>query len=129
MHLMLITKKIIESGADVILSGGEEWLLPEGEQGMFCEGKRKDGINLIDYAKQNGYKLVYNRKELLNIPDDVQKVLGVFAGHHTFNAKSEEELAKDQLPNYYPDAPTLAEMTKKAIEILSQNDSHFFLFL
>ncbi len=124
-----ITKKIIESGADVILSGGEEWLLPEGEQGKFCTGKRKDGINLIDYAKQNGYKIVYNRKELLNIPNNIQKVLGVFAGHHMFNAVSEEEQAKDQLPHYNSNAPTLAEMTKKAIEILSQNDSQFFLIV
>jgi alkaline phosphatase len=122
-----ITKKIIESGADVILSGGEEWLLPEGEGGKFCAGKRKDGINLIEYATQHGYKVVYDREELLNIPNNIQKVLGIFAGHHTFNAVNEEEQVKDQLTHYNSNAPTLAEMTKKAIEILSQNDSQFFL--
>ncbi|HEY6626366.1 MAG TPA: alkaline phosphatase, partial [Ignavibacteriaceae bacterium] len=38
-----ISKKIIESGADLIFSGGEENLLPLGVEGKFGQGKRKDG--------------------------------------------------------------------------------------
>ncbi len=122
-----IAKKIIESGADLILSGGEQLLIPKGVEGRHGPGKRKDGLNLIESAKKNGYYIVYNREELLNLPEDVEKVLGVFALHHTFNDKSEEELNKLSLPNYKTTAPTLAEMTEAAIKFLSKKEGHFFL--
>jgi alkaline phosphatase len=124
-----IAKKIIESETEIILSGGEELLLPAGMQGKHGMGKRKDGLNLIDIAKQNGYYVVFTRDELLSLPDDVEKVLGVFASGHTFNAKSEEELINRNLPNYFPIAPTMAEMTQIAIEILSKKGGNFFLVI
>ena len=122
-----ITKKICESGADVILSGGEEWLLPEGTEGRHGVGKRKDGINLIYYMRDQGYHVVYNREELLNVPGNVDKLFGVFALGHTFNDKTEEDLKELNLPNFKIDAPTLAEMTESAIDILSRNNRQFFL--
>ncbi|RKY90908.1 MAG: alkaline phosphatase [Ignavibacteriae bacterium] len=122
-----IAKKIIESGADLILSGGEQLLIPEGVEGRHGPGKRKDGLNLIERAKQEGYYIVYNREELLNLPKDEEKVLGVFALHHTFNDKSEEELRELGLPNYKTTAPTLAEMTDAAIKFLSKKEGNFFL--
>jgi len=122
-----IAKKIIESGDDLILSGGEQLLIPEGVEGRHGPGKRKDGLNLIERAKQEGYYIVYNREELLNLPKDEEKVLGVFALHHTFNDKSEEELRELGLPNYKTTAPTLAEMTDAAIKFLSKKEGNFFL--
>ncbi len=122
-----IAKKIIESGADLILSGGEQLLIPEGVEGRHGPGKRQDDLNLIDSAKQNGYYVVYNREELLKLPEDAEKVLGVFALHHTFNDKSEEELTALGLPNYKTTAPTLAEMTAAAIKFLSKKEGNFFL--
>jgi len=122
-----IAKKIIESGADLILSGGEQLLIPEGVEGIHGPGKRKDDLDLIEGAKQNGYYVVYNKEELLNIPEDAEKVLGVFALHHTFYDKSEEELTKLGLPNYKTTAPTLAEMTDMAIKFLSNKEGNFFL--
>lgn len=122
-----IAKKIMESGADLILSGGEKLLIPEGVEGRHGPGKRKDSLNLIERAKQNGYYVVYNREELLNLPDDTEKVLGVFALHHTFNDKSEEELTALGLPNYKTTAPTLAEMTDAAIRFLTKKEGKFFL--
>jgi alkaline phosphatase len=122
-----IAKKIIESGADLILSGGEQLLIPKGVEGRHGPGKRKDGLNLIKSAEQNGYYVVYDREELLNLPEDVEKVLGAFALHHTFNDKSEEELNELSLPNYKTSAPTLAEMTDAAIKFLSEKEGNFFL--
>ncbi len=75
-----ITLQIINSNADVILSGGELYLLPQGVIGKHGEpGKRKDGRNLIQMAEQLGYSVIYTREELLSLPDNVDKVLGVFA--------------------------------------------------
>jgi len=60
-----ITKKVIESGTDLIFSGGEEWMLPVGVKGKFVNsGKRTDGINLIDKARELGYTIIYNKEEL-----------------------------------------------------------------
>jgi alkaline phosphatase len=124
-----ISKKIIESGADLIFSGGEENLLPDGVEGKFGSGKRKDGINVIELAKQLGYKVIYTREELLSIPDETEKVLGIFALGHTFNDKPEEELNTLGLKNYQPESPTLAEMTDAAIKFLSGKNENFFLVI
>ena len=122
-----ISKKIIESGADLIFSGGEENLLPLGVEGKFGPGKRKDGVNVIELALQLGYKVIYTKEELSAISNDTEKVLGIFARSHTFNDKSEEELIKLGLQNYEPESPTLAEMTEAAIKFLSAKQGNFFL--
>jgi alkaline phosphatase len=123
-----ISEQIINSGVDIIFSGGEELLLPVGEKGYFgVSGKRKDGKNLIQMAEDLGYTIIYNRKELMALPVTTDKVLGIFAAGHTFNDLPEEVLAKEGLPLYYPDAPTIAEMTKKALDILMFKRKQFFL--
>jgi alkaline phosphatase len=123
-----ITKQIVESGVDVILSGGEEWFLPEGVCGIHTySGKRKDNLNLVETARQLGYAIVYDKDELAVLPDTVTKVIGIFAEKHTFNDFSEEELAGRNLPHYKESAPSLKEMTEAAIKILSKNNSKFFL--
>lgn len=123
-----ITKQIVESGVDVILSGGEEWFLPEGVSGVHTKsGKRKDNINLVESARQLGYAIVYDKDELANLSDTVKKVIGIFAEKHTFNDFSEEELADRNLPDYKESAPSVKEMTEAAIKILSKNNSRFFL--
>jgi alkaline phosphatase len=121
-----IALQVVESGVDIILGGGEEWLLPEGVQGRFGKGKRKDGRNLIEEAKKKGYAVVYTRDELLKLPADVSKVLGVFNVEDTFYDKPEEELRKENLPNYIASAPTIAEMTQFALERISRNPKGFF---
>jgi len=118
-----IAKQIIESGVEVILSGGERWLLPEGLQGRHGVGSRTDGVNLIERARELGYTVVFTRDELLLAAADpaITRVLGVFAHGATYNALSEETLRVRQLPLYWPWAPTVAEMSAAAIEILSRN--------
>jgi len=124
-----ISKKIIESGADLIFSGGEENLLPAGVEGKFGPGKRKDGVNVIELAVDLGYKVIYSREELASLSNDTEKVLGIFAKSHTFNDKSEEELIAQGLKNYQLEAPTLAEMTDAAIKLLSAKEGNFFLVI
>ncbi|MCL0094546.1 alkaline phosphatase [Dehalococcoidales bacterium] len=117
-----IAKQVIESGVDVILGGGERWLLPEGVIGRHGEeGRRTDGLNLIERAKELGYTVVYTRDELMAVAGTATKVLGVFASGHTFNCEPEEVLRAEGLPHYWPWAPTIAEMSAAAIEILSRN--------
>ena len=124
-----IAKDIIQSGADLIFSGGEDFLIPEGTKGRFSSnGKRKDGLNLIEWAKQNGYSIVYTKDELTKTSTDVKKILGVFAARSTFNDKSEEELDSLGLPNWNETAPTVAEMTEYALRFF-KNKGQFFLVI
>lgn len=124
-----IARQTILSGVDVTMYGGEEWLLPKGVNGFHCEGKRTDGLNLIEEAKNLGYTIVYTRDQLFNIKSDVNKLLGIFSANHTFNDKTEEDQLKEKLDNYKPGVPTLAEMTEAAIKILSKNNQQFILIV
>ena len=114
-----ITKDVIQSGVDLILSGGEEWMLPIGVHGKFCEGRRTDGLNLIQWARENGYKIIYTKEELMSVSVDENKILGVFAAVHTFNDQTEEALISAGLKNYFDTAPRLDQMVKFALEFLS----------
>lgn len=122
-----ITKDVIQSGVDLIFSGGEEWMLPEGYQGRFCVGKRTDGLNLVKWAIENGYTVVYTKDELNNLSFNHTKILGVFAAIHTFNDQTEEDLIASGLQNYQDSAPRLDEMVKFAIKFLSSKGQFFLV--
>lgn len=122
-----IARQVVSSGAHVILSGGEKWLLPKGVKGRHGEGERTDGRNLIAEAQARGYAVVYNRSELGALPKSTRRVLGVFAHHHTFHDQPEEQLGTAGLPLYVQDAPTVGEMTKAALAILSRHGKRFLL--
>ncbi len=123
-----IAKDVIQSGVDLIFCGGEDFLLPEGVRGKHSEsGKRKDDLNLIEWAKSNGYKVIYTKEELFNTSFDEKKILGVFSARSTFNDRTEEELKAKGLPNFNPTAPTVAEMTKFALEFLSRKGQFFLV--
>jgi len=125
-----ISAQVVNSGVDVILSGGEILLLPEGVIGFHGQpGVRKDGRNLIDEAMANGYQVVYTRDQLAALPDDVDKVFGVFASYHTFYDLPEEELAAKNLPLFNPQAPTVAEMETAALRILNNKHKQFIMVI
>jgi len=126
MHQEIVTQ-IVESGADVILAGGEEWMLPEGVLGRYGEGRRNDGRNLLAEARDKGYTVVTTRQELKALPDNTTKLLGVFAKGHTFHDKPEEVLALKGLRLYEPHAPTVADMTEAALSVLAALDKPFLL--
>lgn len=124
-----IAKSVVQSGADLIFSGGEDFLLPKGTKGFYStSGKRNDNLNLIKWAEENGYKVIYTKEELLNFNfDENKKVLGIFAARDTYNDETEEFLIENNLPNYLSTAPTLAEMTKFAIKFLSRKGQFFLV--
>jgi alkaline phosphatase len=127
-----ITKQIVESGADVILGGGEMWYLPKGTAGRHStatQSQRTDGLNLVEIAKKKGYTVVYNRDELLKLPTNTQKVLGIFAADDTYNDETEENLKKRNLPLYVSTAPTVAEQLDATLKILSQKRKNFLIVL
>jgi alkaline phosphatase len=125
-----IARQIIESGCRVVLGGGEVLFLPEGVVGRHGEkGIRKDGSNLIERAKDVGYKVVYTKTELEALPDTTRKVLGLFAAEATYTPTNEEGLRQAGIPAYDPDAPTVADMTAAALRFLAHSGEQFFLMV
>ena len=122
-----IARQVIESGAQVIMAGGERFLLPTDVEGRHGMGEREDDLNLIARAEELGYTIVYTRDELMSIdPDEVDRLLGVFAHNHTFNDQERERNLIEGRPTYVETAPTIAEMSLVALDILSRNEDGFF---
>ena len=129
-----ITAEILESGVNIILGGGEIHYLPQGTVGRFGqEGIRTDGRNLIEEAEELGYKVIFTREELQNIPPRTKKVLGIFAAEDTYNDTTEEANAAEGLDNYgqpgNENPPTVGEMLKAALPILNKNPRGFLAVL
>jgi len=122
-----IALQILESGAEVILGGGEKYFVPEGVEGVYGPGARTDGRDLIAEAGDRGYTVVRTRQELLSLPDTVTKLLGLFASYHTFNDQPEERLLEKGLVAWPEEVPTIAEMTQVALDVLSRSGRRFFL--
>lgn len=127
----IIAEKILTSGAQVMLCGGEIYMLPEGEIGFHGQpGVREDGRNLIAEAKEAGYTVVYDREQLMAVDTEAtDKLLGVFAAKNTYNDLLTVQLRVLGLPLYNEGVPTVAEMERVALDILKRHDDGFLLVL
>ncbi|MEM7054613.1 MAG: alkaline phosphatase [Pseudomonadota bacterium] len=124
-----IAEQVVNSGVEIILGAGEQWLLPEGRRGRFGEGSRSDGKNLIEIIEANGYRVVYTRDELMALPEDVTRVFGIFALEDTYHDLSEEEQNELQLDHYLASAPTVAEMIDFSLSRLQRHENGFLLVI
>ena len=124
-----IAEKVLTSGADLIFTGGEIYTIPKGVVGHHGkEGVRKDGRNLLTEAVEAGYTVIFSKEQLLNLPANTNKVIGIFAAKDTYNAAPEEKLKISGLPTYNPDQPSFDQMVDVAIKVLSNDPKHrFFL--
>ena len=103
-----IADQIINSNTKIIMGGGRKYFRPVGTD----DGSRKDNRNLIDSAKVMGYSFVTDSASLASAPDG--KILGLFS--------------PDGMTTRSPE-PALADMTKKALKILSKDDNGFILMV
>ena len=122
-----ITADLVHSGATVLFSGGEKHFLPQGQSGIHGPGRRSDGRDLYAEARDLGYTVIFTRDQLLSLPSDTTRVLGVFAHDSTFNDRSEESLAQRGLPLFVEGSPTVAEMTQAALKVLDNANTRFLL--
>jgi alkaline phosphatase len=103
----IISEQLVYQNLDVVFGGGEKFLL---------EKNRKDGKDMYEELKERGYSIIRTKKELENQKNS--KVWGIFA-----NADMPYEIDRRV------DEPSLADMTRKAIEILSKNPKGFVLMV
>ena len=100
----------MESGFDLFLGGGAH---------QYClENTCGDASRPIDLAVEQGYMLVTNKMELDRASQ--LPLLGLFA---------KRDLAPERYRRFFTKQPSLAQMTAKALELLSQSEMGFFLMV
>ncbi|WP_407644384.1 alkaline phosphatase [Ferrimonas aestuarii] len=136
-----IAAELISSGnVDVMLSGGARVFLPSdikdnaAQQALMAElgapssvykkSKRKDERNLfIEARDDHGYSLAFDGEQLDKLESD--KVLGLFANSGMDDGIAYSACKADDSCTQ----PSLAEMTQKALDILSADPDGFFLMI
>ncbi|EDV94531.1 membrane-bound alkaline phosphatase [Drosophila grimshawi] len=110
----------VGSKLKLILGGGRKNFV---DSTLVEWGKRIDGLNLIEQFKAESTKNVYvdTEQDLMDLdvtqPD---RILGLFQDDHMlYHMETNESTTQ----------PTLEQMTRKAIEYMSQNDEGYFLFI
>ncbi len=103
-----IAEQQVYQNFDVVFAGGKKRLVA-----------RTDGENLRDTLISRGYQFVETRDQMLSLTSD--KVWGLFC-----DSMMQPDLDRME---YGPTEPSISEMTKKAIELLSQNREGFLLFV
>ncbi|MEM9927226.1 MAG: alkaline phosphatase [Cyanobacteria bacterium P01_D01_bin.50] len=136
-----IIEQVIRSGTDVIMGGGELYMLPIGTTGFHVtpeidasetRPERRPSINLIELAESLGYTVVYTEdqmNEAVNSDNPPEKLLGVFAADDIFDDRTEEELGlntDNPSPLYVETAPTVAEMLDASLKIIEKDPDGFF---
>jgi glycerophosphoryl diester phosphodiesterase len=139
-----IAEQVIRSGTQIIMAGGEVYLLPQGTTGFhvtaeidaaFNDAPDRPTINLIELAKSLGYTVVYTEEQMnaaVATATASTKLLGIFAANHTFDDRREESLGlntDNPLPLYVSTAPTVAEMLDASLKILRQDPDGFFVVM
>ncbi|MGO1296398.1 MAG: alkaline phosphatase [Vibrio sp.] len=129
-----ITEQLINTRADVTLGGGAATFAEKAQSGEWR------GQTLMHQAQAQGYQVVRNVDQLnsVKIANQSQPVLGLFASGNMPvrwegpKASYHGNLNKPAVtcktnPKRTADIPTLANMTRKAIDLLKENENGFFL--
>jgi len=107
-----VAEQLVKSDVNILFGGRKEFFLPESEK-----GRRKDGRNLLNDARGNGYLVVETAEEMKKA--EGKKILGLFnQGNMLF-----------EIDRKGSTEPSLAEMTTKALEVLSKKEQGFFLMV
>ncbi len=109
--------KLGADGLDVVLGGGRRHFLPNTSG-----GNRNDARNLVTEMQTAGYQYVSSGTELAAVNTaSTDKLLGLFTS-------SDMSYELDRVKNS-ANEPSLADMTQKAIEVLSRNETGYFLLV
>lgn len=112
------------TGVDVMMGGISYYWTPFPSPVVTSKRGRNDGRDLTKEMQAKGYTFVNDRTTMVAAPANAgSKILGLFdfaatQGHMSY------ELDRDATKE-----PSLAEMTSKAIDILSKNSNGYFLMV
>jgi alkaline phosphatase len=103
-----IAVQLLQNRVNVLLGGGWAYFIPASAAGS----KRTDKRDLIKEARKNGYAVARNKTEFEK--SGGENLLGLFEPGALTGDSAE---------------PTLAGMTRRALELLSRNEKGFFLMV
>jgi alkaline phosphatase len=111
-------------GVDVLMGGGRNHFTPYDATAN--RNGRADGRDLLAELGAKGYTVATTRADMLTAPDNKK-----FVGIYSRRSHLEYELDRSANPPVGEGAtqPSLAEMTTKAIDILSKNPKGYFLMV
>lgn len=109
-----IGQQQVYQNIDVVFGAGKQYLLPKTQSGA-----RTDGENLVSSLEDMGFGIVENKQQMVDFAGN--KVWGFFGGSDMAYEFDRRKLSTNQ--------PSLAQMTSKAINILSKDEDGFFLFV
>lgn len=107
-------------GVDVLMGGGANHWTPYSATNT--KG-RTDGRDLTAELQTHGYRYVTDKTALQSVDSSTTKLLGLFS------KTSHLAYELDRVADSSNQQPSLAEMTAKAIDILSKNDKGYFLMV
>lgn len=111
-------------GLDVVMGGGRRNFLPTTVTDIEgSSGKRTDSRNLVSewQSKYPQGNYVQTKAEFDAVPAGASRLLGLFnSSHMHYEADRKNDVAGE---------PSLTEMTSKAIDVLSNNKSGYFLMV
>ncbi|CAB3755947.1 alkaline phosphatase [Burkholderia sp. MSh2] len=108
-------------GVDVLMGGGRNHWTPFDPASN--KRGRADGRNLLAEMKTKGYTVVATKDQLAQAGNG--KLIGLFSS----TSHLEYELDRVAGKGEGPSQPSLAEMTSKAIDVLSKNSNGYFLMV
>jgi alkaline phosphatase len=119
-----IAEQLIDSEMDVAMGGGYKFFIGKSQITPFGgKSKRTDSKDLINNSKAQGYTFVYNESALKSVDANrTDMLLGIFDDDHMLYEQQRVNQTKNN-------EPSLAEMTEKAIEVLSKNPKGFLLMV
>ncbi|ERT68729.1 alkaline phosphatase [Cetobacterium somerae] len=112
----VIGEQQVHQNLNVVFGGGKSYLKKDNATEANSK-KRTDGEDMLESLQANGYNIVQTLDEMKSLNKDF--VWGLFA---------EKDMPYD-LDRDKGTTPSLAEMTEKAIELLSKDKDGFFLMV
>lgn len=109
-----IAEKYLDQKFDLLMGGGHKYFSPN---------KRKDKKDMYMAFKEKGYQVARNQKEMISAPIG-KPLLGVFADNSLSFTKDQQSDQK-----IMEETPSLAVMTRKAIDILKSHPKGFVLLI
>ncbi len=121
-----IVAQFFAAKPDVLMGGGAANFMPQSVAGS----KRKDDTDYVAKFRDAGYAVVTTRTELdaANAKAETRQLLGLFKPGN-MDGVLDRKFLKGGGVKKFPDQPDLTEQVQSALNILSKNESGFFLMV
>jgi alkaline phosphatase len=121
-----IVEQFFAAKPDVLMGGGKANFLPKSTEGS----KRKDESDFIAQFRAAGYPLALTASELSAVANNpgTSKLVGLFTLGNMDGALDRKFL-KGGTVQKFPEQPDLTEQVRAALQVLSKNESGFFLMV